>query len=218
MDNNEQISQINTSIENSVQQSPAPEEPKPKKQNVIWIIIAAILVIAGIITCVVLLNRPKEDSVPEPGPVVDGSKKQDDKNISFRVRDDSIPGGLYDIDINFSEKKLKVKKTRFCSAVDCDSITSEQEITMTDEEAAKIKKIIAKINIEDEDKDKQNKLYFATALSEIVAGDSVISTREESDYYDSLYGGEDLNKDGILTYRESGNSYLDIIIIELRIN
>lgn len=218
MDNNEPMNQVNTTAEDNMQQAPMPKEPKPKKKGLVWVIVAAVLVIAGVIACVVLLNRPK---TPIPGPEqpeVDKPEEKIDDTFNFHVEENSIPGGSHDVWIDFSQKTLKVKSTRYCSAEDCDSISSEYETVITDEEITKIKKVISKVDFSEETKDAKVKDYFAGALSEIARDDGVMATREESgEYYDSLYGDDDLNKDGIVTYREAGTNYLDAIIAELYI-
>lgn len=132
--------------------------------------------------------------------------------LNYHLESMGTPGGSYDVSINFSTKVVEVREVNYCSALDCESTTYNNKIELTDDELVKVRKIVEKIDFSDDTNDKNSdvKEHLSMALASIVRGDEVMHTRSESkEYYDDLYGEDDLNKDGVVTRREFGDSCLD---------
>lgn len=127
--------------------------------------------------------------------------------LEYEYYDNYVPGASYVIKIDYENSSLYVKKTSFCSTVGCKPFTDEKNGKLTNEEIELIKKIISK---EDYNKD-----YLSHALSNIVYGDDIMKRKEDDQqYWNDSYSKYDINNDGIVTYREFGDVFLEQILSE----
>ena len=123
----------------------------------------------------------------------------------YYFEDNSIPGGNYYVEINYDTKSLFVKEENYCSAVDCDSSVEENTVVLSNDELATIKQVLAT------DFDESS---LGGALSSLAKNDEIMESKDdhEEKYWLAIYAQDDLNMDGIITYREFGNAWLNTIL------
>lgn len=129
---------------------------------------------------------------------------QDNRVLEYEYTENYIPPVTYKIKLSFSTGELYVYEYHSCSAVDCDGDSFENAVFLTDQELEKIS-IITKENNYDKE-------YLSSALSSLVRDTDEMAQIDDAlwEYYKDC----DFNDDGVVTYREFGNNYLDMIIEE----
>lgn len=159
------------------------QKDKIKNKPLIIIILFLILVAVIILLAKIIIDiRNEQNKFPEI--------------ITIDYNDDSEPGSRIVVDLNSTTKLLKVKTEKYCSAIDCETKYDNYEITITEEELSLIKKYYLS--------DKYREENMALIFELIVQDEKNFYENDENAYLKS----EDLNKDGIVTYRESGNNLL----------
>lgn len=124
--------------------------------------------------------------------------------LEYEYVDDDEPLTKYKIKLDYESKELYVHEYNGCSAVDCDSEERENTISLTGDEIDKIIFITNKTHYD--------KGYLSSALSSMVR-DAEVVERESGDSW-QIFREDDSNGDGVVTYREFGNSFLDSMIEE----
>lgn len=124
--------------------------------------------------------------------------------LEYTYSDEGTATTKYEIKLK-NNKELYVKEISNCVVVNCESKTKENKIKINDSEKEKISKIISK--------DNYDKKILSTALSAIVRNSEVMAKKEAyASTWDITYKDADKDSDGVVTYREFGDSFLDIII------
>lgn len=118
--------------------------------------------------------------------------------ISVELKTSKEPLSFYKMEINRLTRKLTLNENSYCIDKDCNDNVSHASIILTDEEYSYIKVIL---------KHDYDKFSFLRALSTLVKDDEVMFSLDQEGYD----AKDDLNNDGIITYREFGNSYLKIL-------
>lgn len=116
--------------------------------------------------------------------------------ISYKTTKEPISS--YNVEISRLTKKLKMYENNFCVGVDCNDELIRKNIKLTDNEYSYIKEILRK---------DYNKESFIKAISSLVKEDTKMFNKGEEGYEES----DDLNSDGVITYREFANSFLKIL-------
>ncbi len=138
------------------------------------------------------------------------------KPLSYTFYDYGIPGTTYIVKIDFDKKSLWVKESPGCSYEDCEISPTENSTTLTDDEIKMIDKILERIDFDKENSYMDLKTHFSAALSEIVQDKSVFySKAKNAEMYEKYYKEDDADGDGIVTCREFGDHYLEVIIEDL---
>ncbi len=132
------------------------------------------------------------------------SKSKNAGVFEFSYSDDHIPPSEFQIRVNYDSKELYVHEEHSCSAVDCSENKSDNTIKLTDEEMEKISKIT---------EDDFDRSYLTDALSSL-AHDSEVMAKKDDSSWDDMYKDADQDGDGVVTNREFGNMYLDILLAE----
>ena len=118
--------------------------------------------------------------------------------IKIKYRTNLEPVHYYSVEISRINKKLKIVENKYCSEEDCNDELVRKSINLTNQEYAYIKNILS------QDYDKAT---FMNAISALTKDDKEMFSRGQNGYEDK----DDLNKDGVITYREFANSYLEIL-------
>ena len=109
----------------------------------------------------------------------------------------------YKITITKITKSLNIETIKYCDVLEsCTNEISKNKISLTSEEYKKIKNILRQKNY--------NKKHLVNALDTLAKNEKIMFKNGE-EFYDLK---EDLNKDGIITYREYGNIYLNNLILD----
>ena len=122
-------------------------------------------------------------------------------DISFTVNDGIIPPTEYSVKINRLTRKVVLKEYHSCSYIDCVPTEEKTKFVLKKEDYDLVKKIMNKYG------NKAN-LSIARALSNLSKGKEKYYQKEEMFYEEK----EDLNKDGIITYEESGHYLLEELL------
>lgn len=125
--------------------------------------------------------------------------------LEYQSYDESEPGTTYRVKLDFDSGELYVYEYSDCSDVDCgpeSDRTIEGTVTLTSEEIDKVKLIVRK---------NYDKVELASALSSLVLNEKTMIKNTDDDW-SSFDDKDDYNGDGIITYREFGNSFLDSLI------
>lgn len=122
-------------------------------------------------------------------------------DISFTVNDGIIPPTEYTVKINRLTRKVVLKEYYSCSYVDCVPKESKRNFVLTKEDYDLVRQIKNKYGNE-------KNIYIARALSHLSKGEEEIYLKDDLFYEEK----EDLNKDGIITYEESGHYLLELIL------
>ena len=129
-------------------------------------------------------------------------KNQIPEIITIDYYDNGEPGSRIVVDLNRPEKNLKVKTEDYCSAVNCETKYNDYSLNLTEEEILLLEKYYKNENYREE-----NMALICKLLAE---NDKEISKKGTNEYQEK----EDLNNDGIVTYRESGKKLLKSLINE----
>ena len=203
---------MNASMVAATPIQPAPQAPK-KSRRIVRIVIVASVFIVGVIVGVVTANLTQQtDTSNEPTTVA--TEKQNKDTIHFSINDADSSGYNYEVSIDFAKKTLKFTKTS-CDAENCETSPETTNATLTDAEVEKIRAALSNLDLENEDNNREEKLSLILgALEYIALGDEKMATKAEDesgeDTFYAFYDEYDLNNDGVVTYREFGDSYLDI--------
>lgn len=118
--------------------------------------------------------------------------------IKISYKTTKKPISSYNVEINRLTKKLKMYENNFCVGEDCSDELIRKSIKLTDIEYSYIKEIL---------KEDYNKESFMKAISTLVKEDTKMFNKDEDGYEES----DDINLDGVVTYREFANSFLKIL-------
>lgn len=118
--------------------------------------------------------------------------------IKIKYRTNLEPVYYYSVEISRISKKLKIVENKYCSEEDCNDELVRKSINLTNQEYAYIKNILSQ---------NYDKATFMNAISALTKDDKEMFSRGQDGYEDK----DDLNKDGVITYREFANSYLEIL-------
>lgn len=125
--------------------------------------------------------------------------------LIYEYQDDSIPGGKYEVSLNYDTGHVQITETRFCSAVDCPSTTTEYAGDLDADELEKIKTITSK----DYDAGSLTDVLVSLIKSGILKSKSEV---ENEKYWLELYAEYDLDGDDVVTNKEFGNGQLNYIM------
>ena len=128
-------------------------------------------------------------------------------DISFTVNDGFIPPIEYTVKINRLTRKVVLKEYHSCSYVDCVPEESKISFVLTKEDYDLVRKIKNKYGNE-------KNLNIARALSYLSKGEEEFYLKDDLFYEEK----EDLNKDGVITYEESGRYILELIVEDKKKN
>ena len=118
--------------------------------------------------------------------------------INIEYKTDTTPTSSYIVEINRLTKNLKLHENNFCVDKNCSDELIRKSIKLSKEEYRYIKLIL---------KQDYNKSLFMNAISALVKDQNIMFSLGENGYEES----DDINKDGIVTYREFANNYLSIL-------
>lgn len=168
------------------------ETIKKEKLNIKSVLkIMLFLIATGII---ILLGKTIYDIINE--------KNQIPEIITIDYYDNKEPGSRIVVDLNRTEKNLKVKTEDYCSIVNCETKYNDYTLDITEEEVLLLEKYYKHENYREEN--------MALICKLLVQNDKEISKKGTDEYQKS----EDLNTDGIVTYRERGKKLLKSLINE----
>ena len=189
--------------QNNFNMSVQPVVPETKKHdNSLAIIILAILLVGSLIFGGYELwqNITLREENAKLKNTNDQQKTSSNQILEYEYEDKHIPPTTYKIKLDYSTKELSVDEHRGCSALDCDGADYEKKITLTDDEIEKITTITSETGY--------NRDSLSPALAALAHGSAVMERKGDVAYDRKT----DLDNDGVVTYREFGNSWLDTII------
>lgn len=108
------------------------------------------------------------------------------------------PYSTYNVEISKITKKLKMYENNYCVDDECNNELIRKSIKLTDREYSYIKDIL---------RQNYNKESFMNAISALVKDEAKMFEADEEGYEES----DDLNSDGVVTYREFADSFLEIL-------
>ena len=126
--------------------------------------------------------------------------------LEYKYEDSNVPGTKYEIKL-YEDKTLKVNETPHCNYEKCKDKTEKRTTSVSDEVYNTILEVT---------KNSYDKEILSQALSALSKGKDIMASIEDDgkDNWEKLYGKEDGNKDGRLSYREHGEYLLNTLTKE----
>lgn len=182
---------------------------KSDNNLVLKIILLLLVVVAtGLLIAEIAVLISRENNLIDSTAITDNKNGSEDPSsigevLEFTHSDEMIPPTTYTIKLNLGLGEIQVSKYASCSAEDCEGSKTSQTVSLTNGEIEKLRTIIN--NSYDEG-------TLAEALDLISQGDKVLVKKTIDPEIWEQFEKSDLDNDGIVTYRESGNASLNDMI------
>jgi len=176
------------------------ENDENRKLKITFFSLVTAVVVLVIVDGILFLNRKPSANSPIEQPPTSGEPGTASESTIFKYTVTGSNGSSYEVKL-YGSGELQVAAGEATNTV-----------TLTEEEIGKVKRLV--------DSGSYGDMSLAATLRDLSMGDNIllkISDIEEVDdpEYVNFYRQKDLNGDGIVTYRESGNRALDVMIAEI---
>ena len=176
------------------------ENDENRKLKITFFSLVAAAIVLVIVDSILFLNKKPSVNIPIDQPPTSGEPDTPGESTIFKYAATNSNGLGYEVTLHESgELKIEAGETT-------------NTLTLTGEEIEKVRRIISS--------GAHSEASLSKALKQMVMGDNIVlklSDIEDIDdaEYVNFYKKQDLNGDGVVTYRESGNRFLDAMIEEL---